>query len=1050
MRAVRHFKFFGGGCLAAPPNAMSLLVWNCQGLGNPWTVRGLRDLLRVHKPAWSFWRRPSVQLARLRLEDSGDWWRFSGIYGEPDCELHDLGFQGPNFTWCNNQQEPFTIRERIDRACSNAAWSHAFPEARVLHLESPYSDHAPLVIELVPPVHWDLSGCRKRFRFEAAWIQEPECEDIIARQWRSSGATAGAHSLRERLAALGAHLSGWGRLCGKNTRDRIGQLEKSLVALRSSVVTVETKERELRAKEELAKLITQEETNSIRRLQHHDGSWAETDEEIRKYILNYFEGVFTSSRPLSDDIQRGTEHLPVVVTTAMAEDLRRPFTEIEPRSLAQYRPISLCNVVYKIASKTIANWLKPWLDHIISPSQSAFVPGRLITDNVLLAFETNHFLNVHSKGRKHFMNLKLDISKAYDRVEWSFLREVLGKLGFPRTFIELIMLCVSSVSYSFVLRGAQFGCLIPQRGLRQGDPLSPYLFLLCTESLSSLFRVASESGVVPGVAVCRGAPRISHLLFADDTMVFCPASPQTIQHVRLILDRYRLASGQEINLLKSSATFSRNTPPELQHHLADMLGIRLENKHEFYLGLPAMAFRSKRALFAALKDRIWRRIHGWHEKILSQAGKAVLIQAVVQAIPSYAMSCFLLPRTLLKEFQSLAADFFWHDGDRRRIHWLAWDKLCASKLEGGLGFRNLEAFNRALLAKQLWRILSRPYSLVSRVLKAKYFPHTHLFDAQLGTRPSFTWRSIFMALPLLHSGCRWRIGTGQSVSVWKDPWLPRAPSFRVITPPLLGAQLKVCDLILEHTREWDVEAVQSLFWLEDSTLILQIPLSFSGVGDLLVWHFSSNGLFSVRSAYHLAVSMASQEGPSREQWCSGTWRKVWQARVPNKVKVFTWRAVRNILPTAVNLRRRMPFDEFFCPFCGCESETPIHTLLHCVFSRQNLKLANKAFLLPLQVVDFARSYLVAFAKQEMGTVHQRNPQHSSWSSPPGASIKLNFDGAVLAGGLALGVGVVARTNAGECLAWISTRIDRGGSAEVAGSLCGREACRLACQQQWNK
>ncbi|KAK4392766.1 putative mitochondrial protein [Sesamum angolense] len=941
---------------------------------------------------------------------------------------------------------------------------------------------------------------RKRFRFEAAWLQEPECEDIIARQWRSSGATTGAHSLRERLAALGVHLSGWGWLCGKNTRDRIGQLEKSLVALRSSVVTAETKERELRAKEELAKLITQEEvfwkqrskilwlkegdrntsffhakasqryqTNSIRRLQYPDGSWAETDEEIRQCILNYFGGVFTSSRPLSDDIQRGTEHLPFVVTTTMVEDLRRPFTEIEvttalfnmsplkspgldsmpplffqkfwhivktdvitcvmrflnnhilpvgfnetnivhipkckqPRSLTQYRPISLCNVVYKIASKTRANRLKPWLDYIISPSQSAFVPGHLITDNVLLAFETNHFLNVHSKGRKHFMNLKLDISKAYDRVEWSFLREVLGKFGFPSVFIELIMLCVSSVSYSFVLRGAQFGSLIPQRGLHQGDPLSPYLFLLCIESLSSLFRVASESGVVLGVAVCRGAPRISHLLFADDTMVFCLASPQTIQHVRLILDMYRLASGQKINLQKSSATFSRNTPPELQHHLADMLGICLENKHEIYLGLPAMAFRSRRALFAALKDRIWRRKHGWHEKILSQAGKVVLIQAVVQAIPSYAMSCFLLPRTLLKEFQSLAANYFWHDGDRRRIHWLAWDKLCASKLEGGLGFQNLEAFNRALLAKQLWRILSRPDSLVSQVLKAKYFPHTHLFDAHLGTRPSFTWRSIFMALPLLRSGCRWRIGTGQMVSVWKDPRLSRAPSFCVITPPPLGAQLKVCDLILEHTREWDVEAVQSLFWPEDSTIIIQIALNLSRVDDLLVWHYSGNGLFSVRNAYHLALSLAWQEGSSREQWCSGY--------------------------------MAMPFDKFYCPFCGCESETPIHTLVHCVFSRQ--------------VVDFARSYLVAFAKQGMGTVHSRNLQHSSWSPPPGACIKLNFDGAVLDGGMALGAGVVGRTNAGECLAWISTRIDRGGSAEVTEAYAAREACRFTCQQQWEQ
>ncbi|KAL0357696.1 UNVERIFIED_CONTAM: putative mitochondrial protein [Sesamum calycinum] len=325
------------------------------------------------------------------------------------------------------------------------------------------------------------------------------------------------------------------------------------------------------------------------------------------------------------------------------------------------------------------------------------------------------------------MNLKLDISKAYDRVEWSFLRKVMDKLGFPSAFIDLIMLCVSSVSYSFVLSGSQFGSITPQRGLHQGDPLSSYLFLLCTESLCSLFRAAADRGTISRVAVCRGAPSISHLLFADDTMVFCPATLSTVPVVRIVLDTYKLASGQEINLHKSSAVFSRNTPWDTRL----VLGIRLENKHE-----------------------------GWQEKSLSQAGKTVLIQAVVQAIPSYAMSCFKLPKSLLQEFQALAANFFWHDEDRRRIHWLAWDQMCSSKLEGGLGFRNLEAFNLALLAKQLWRLLTRPESLVYQVLKAKNFPHSHLFDATLGSRPSYTWRSIFTAMNLFCSGCRWRIGTG--------------------------------------------------------------------------------------------------------------------------------------------------------------------------------------------------------------------------------------------------------------------------------------------------
>lgn len=152
-----------------------------------------------------------------------------------------------------------------------------------------------------------------------------------------------------------------------------------------------------------------------------------------------------------------------------------------PTKIKEFRPISLCNVVYKSGSEMIANRLKPFLNGIISPTQSAFIPRRLITDNILVAFEVNHYLKCRTRGRTEYMALKLDVSKAYDRIEWIYLRRILLRMGFADAFVNTVMPCISSVLYSFLLNGKQFGALQPNRGLRQDDPLSPYLFICCVK-----------------------------------------------------------------------------------------------------------------------------------------------------------------------------------------------------------------------------------------------------------------------------------------------------------------------------------------------------------------------------------------------------------------------------------------------------------------------------------------------------------------------------------------------------------------------------------------
>jgi len=212
-----------------------------------------------------------------------------------------------------------------------------------------------------------------------------------------------------------------------------------------------------------------------------------------------------------------------------------------PQDLKNFRPISLLNVVYKLCSKVLANRLRVFLDEIISTEQSAFVPGRLITDNVLVAYECTHYLK-RKKGKLGACAVKLDMAKAYDRVEWNYLQGMMLKLGFAERFVHTVMRCVTSVSFSIRMNGILSTPFKPSRGIRQGDPISPYLFLLCSEGLSCLLRAVRPVHLSRGVRVGIHAPWVSHLLFADDCIIFSEAS---LRGARRLQDVCRLNSSRQ-------------------------------------------------------------------------------------------------------------------------------------------------------------------------------------------------------------------------------------------------------------------------------------------------------------------------------------------------------------------------------------------------------------------------------------------------------------------------------------------------------------------------
>lgn len=323
-------------------------------------------------------------------------------------------------------------------------------------------------------------------------------------------------------------------------------------------------------------------------------------------------------------------------------------------------------------------------------------------------------------------------------------------------------------SFSVIINEVPKGLIKPERGLRQGFPLSSYLFIICAEAFSNLLVRAEERQLIRSLRFVNDVT-ISHLLFADDSLIFTRASVAECNQLKEIFDCYTKASRQMFNYKKSSMFFSGKI---LEAQIAAIKGIfkfKVVSKYEKYLGLPSMIGRNKMSFFNDVKLKVLYKISSWNYKMFSSGSREVLIKAAAQAIPAYAISLFKLPRGLCNSIQRAISRFWWGPKeDKRGIHWTRWEKLSHAKSRGGMGFRDLTCFNQALMAKQRWRLLQLPNSLVSKVLQARYYRNSNFLSAGVGSNPSFIWRSILWGREVIKKGFRWRVGNGKRISVYKD------------------------------------------------------------------------------------------------------------------------------------------------------------------------------------------------------------------------------------------------------------------------------------------
>ena len=258
-------------------------------------------------------------------------------------------------------------------------------------------------------------------------------------------------------------------------------------------------------------------------------------------------------------------------------------------------------------------------------------------------------------------------------------------------------------------------------------------------------------------------------------------------------------------------------------------------------------------------------------------------------------------------------------------------ELCKHKDKGGMGFRDIHAFNLAMLAKQAWRLIQGRPSLFVRVYKARYFPNSSFMDVDLGANPSFVWCSLLEARDLIRAGMAWIVGDGQSIRATDHRWLTHPPLFR----PDANTNMKVADSIDHRTRQWNGPLLHTTFLQSTTEDIQRIKIGEEGVRDKLRWKENKNGCFSVRTAYRVALRLKQTENvehsTARED--KKFWNKMWKLPVPPKVRNFMRRACSDILPTSANLCRMRVLVDPSCTICRQHDETVAHVLWECSLAR---------------------------------------------------------------------------------------------------------------------
>eukprot|EP00253_Pinus_taeda_P033082 PITA_33082 len=503
------------------------------------------------------------------------------------------------------------------------------------------------------------------------------------------------------------------------------------------------------------------------------------------------------------------------------------------------------------------------------------------------------------------MMIKLDLSKAYDRLSWNYLGKVLESFGFCRRWIDWIHSLISSPSFSILVNGIPSKIFSATRGLRQGDPLSPFLFILAVEGLGRFIKKEREADKIKVLKLWGNNLCLTHQQFVDDIMLFGEPTVKEVKHLQKILDLFAEASGLEINRDKS-CVFIFNAVDQVKAHLIRLLGFRRGELPSKYLG-NILDFTSKKMKnWQGIIDKLSNKLANWAFRTLNIAGRIVLAKTILQAIPVYPLSIMAAPIGICIRIREIIRNFIWRGADQKKKWALAsWCQLTERKEKGGLGLRDPETLNK---------------------------------DTPRG---SLVWDLARLNRDLVEKHSFWEIRGGEEANFWEDKWnqKERLSSIQGLQHvrnrigrdrPLVRDYWKVNNPN-ESWRTWvDLSEWDGEFRSDHKAVfrkeVESRKIKARNGRDILRWGNSMKGSFTTKEAYFLTSEQSGNEE-------NLDWRIVWERNWWPKVSIFIWLASKNKILTWDRIQKKGFIGPSRCCLCNSEGESRDHLLLHCPFAK---------------------------------------------------------------------------------------------------------------------